>query len=256
MKRILLTLTASAIAALFAAVGTAAAGTNTSNTHFDIPCASSGQVCDQPIQETATTTSKLLLEFQSWDSCSNFSVAFVVDGTLMYTSAVLAKFDTTGEIDVGPVAAGAHVLEVRATGVPTGTCNTGTLTSWSGRFLITTNDDPVPPPPTDEEEEPDPGAVTPPDEGTDPEPEGAPIPSGPTTKAECKDGGWKNFSEPTFKNQGECVNWAERQEREPKSKPEKPPAKNAKPSKPTQPSTPGDRRDPNGKKTGQHGDWR
>ena len=27
----------------------------------------------------------------------------------------------------------------------------------------------------------------------------------PTSKAQCKKGGWKNFTDPTFKNQGQCV---------------------------------------------------
>jgi hypothetical protein len=31
--------------------------------------------------------------------------------------------------------------------------------------------------------------------------------SQPTTKDDCKDGGWQNFCSPSFKNQGQCVNW-------------------------------------------------
>jgi hypothetical protein len=34
----------------------------------------------------------------------------------------------------------------------------------------------------------------------------APV-AGPTTKAQCKKGGWKSFSSPSFKNQGQCVSW-------------------------------------------------
>jgi hypothetical protein len=30
---------------------------------------------------------------------------------------------------------------------------------------------------------------------------------GPTAKAQCKKGGWKSFSSPSFKNQGQCVSW-------------------------------------------------
>lgn len=29
----------------------------------------------------------------------------------------------------------------------------------------------------------------------------------PTTKSDCKKGGWKSFTDPTFKNQGQCVSW-------------------------------------------------
>lgn len=32
-----------------------------------------------------------------------------------------------------------------------------------------------------------------------------PEPTGPTTKDECKKGGWQTFSDPSFKNQGQCV---------------------------------------------------
>jgi len=35
----------------------------------------------------------------------------------------------------------------------------------------------------------------------------APAPSGPTSKSQCKNGGWKTFTSPTFKNQGDCVSF-------------------------------------------------
>jgi hypothetical protein len=31
----------------------------------------------------------------------------------------------------------------------------------------------------------------------------------PTSKDQCKHGGWKNFAAPSFKNQGRCVSWVE-----------------------------------------------
>ena len=33
------------------------------------------------------------------------------------------------------------------------------------------------------------------------------VPSVQVAKDQCKDGGWQNFTSPTFKNQGECVNY-------------------------------------------------
>jgi len=34
----------------------------------------------------------------------------------------------------------------------------------------------------------------------------APVVSGtPTSKSDCKHGGWKSFTNPSFKNQGQCV---------------------------------------------------
>jgi hypothetical protein len=35
----------------------------------------------------------------------------------------------------------------------------------------------------------------------------APVTSGPTTKDACKHGGWKTFTNPSFKNQGKCVSY-------------------------------------------------
>jgi hypothetical protein len=33
--------------------------------------------------------------------------------------------------------------------------------------------------------------------------------TGPTAKSQCKKGGWRNFTSPSFKNQGQCVAWYE-----------------------------------------------
>jgi len=34
-----------------------------------------------------------------------------------------------------------------------------------------------------------------------------PVPNGPTSKSSCKHGGWKTFTAPKFKNQGQCVSY-------------------------------------------------
>lgn len=36
----------------------------------------------------------------------------------------------------------------------------------------------------------------------------------PLSKDDCKKGGWSRFTDPAFKNQGQCVRWVNRQERE------------------------------------------
>lgn len=33
--------------------------------------------------------------------------------------------------------------------------------------------------------------------------------TGPTAKSQCKNGGWQNFTSPSFRNQGQCVAWYE-----------------------------------------------
>jgi hypothetical protein len=41
----------------------------------------------------------------------------------------------------------------------------------------------------------------------------------PTTKNQCKKGGWKNFNNPPFKNQGQCVSYVEHHSNHGKTKP-------------------------------------
>jgi len=36
-----------------------------------------------------------------------------------------------------------------------------------------------------------------------------PVANSPTSKADCKHGGWKTFTSPAFRNQGQCVSWVE-----------------------------------------------
>jgi hypothetical protein len=41
----------------------------------------------------------------------------------------------------------------------------------------------------------------------------------PTTKSDCKKGGWKAFTDPTFRNQGQCVSWVNHHSGHGKGKP-------------------------------------
>ena len=43
-----------------------------------------------------------------------------------------------------------------------------------------------------------------------PPPPPPPPPSGPTDKDQCKEDGWKTFTDPSFKNQGDCVSFVEK----------------------------------------------
>lgn len=174
------------IAAAFAFTGTGKAVTTITDTPFEVTCTSSGQVCDHTYQQNVVTSSLLTLAFESaWDGCASFSVSFYVDGGLVYSSAPLAPFQSTPTVDAGPVAAGAHLVEVRATGVTGGDCDDGTLRSWAGRLTVTTNDDPVAEPPQP--------------------------PATPSSPEQCKRGGWQTFADPAFKNQGQCVSFVEHQ---------------------------------------------
>lgn len=41
----------------------------------------------------------------------------------------------------------------------------------------------------------------------------APPPARPTSKDDCKDGGWRAFTDPSFRNQGRCIAWVHAQQR-------------------------------------------
>ena len=167
-------------ATLFLAAGTAKAVTIITSSPVAVTFTAAGQSCDQAYHQTTTTTSQPTLEFQSaYDGCANFSVVFLADGVQVFSSAPLAPFASTGTFNAGPVAPGNHALEVRAVGVAGG-CDDGTLHAWAGRFTVTTNDDPPPPPRT-----------------------------GPTSPEQCRQGGWRSFTSPSFKNQGQCVDFVE-----------------------------------------------
>lgn len=57
-----------------------------------------------------------------------------------------------------------------------------------------------------------------------------PVVGPPTKEKECKKDGWKQFNNPTFKNQGQCVSYVEKHNKKPEKpdKKEKPPKKNGK----------------------------
>jgi hypothetical protein len=181
---------AAAAASLFLAVGAADAVSIITDNPVAVTCTSTGQACDQAFQKSVTTSSTLTLEFQSaWDGCANFSVEFYIDGAKLFSSPALAPFASTGTIDAGPVAFGSHALEVRAIGV-IGGCDSGTLSAWAGRFTAATTDDSPPPSPPP----PPPATPPPPSESATP-----------TSVEQCMKGGWKSFTAPAFKNQGQCV---------------------------------------------------
>jgi hypothetical protein len=137
----------------------------------DITCSpASGQVCT-PIYSTSVTTADILeLQFVvASTNCSSITLVFQLDGFDVYDSGQLGPGDSTPVIDVGPEIPGTHVLTAQATGVGGG-CNVGTLNSWGGTLTVWTV-----------------------------------MPVGPTTKDQCRNGGWSNFS--AFHNQHQCITY-------------------------------------------------
>lgn len=87
---------------------------------------------------------------------------------------VLPDITSTGVVDLGPVPPGTYGFVVQPVGVAGG-CATGpwSVGPWSATIRITTS-----------------ALVGP-----------------PTSKEQCKKGGWATFNNPTFKNQGGCVSY-------------------------------------------------
>ena len=93
-------------------------------------------------------------------------------------SAILAGCNE--QVDLGPVASGAHTVGVQAMGV-LGGCNTGGLGLWGGELDVTTSI----------------------------------LVGPPLTLDACKNGAWQTFNNPVFKNQGDCVSFVATQGRNP-----------------------------------------
>ncbi len=70
--------------------------------------------------------------------CSDIRIHIGVDGAEKSVSDPVRPGDTTGYVDVGPVAPGGHIVSLRGEGV-LGGCNTGTVTSWGGSAIIETS---------------------------------------------------------------------------------------------------------------------
>jgi hypothetical protein len=137
----------------------------------DVTCSPvSSQGCDPPYATSISSADILQLQFTAASTnCSAITVDFFVDGFIVYTSDQLGPGDSTPLVSVGPVIPGTHELTAQATGIEGG-CNVGTLDSWGGTLKVVTA-----------------------------------MPVGPTTRSQCLNGRWSNFS--AFHNQGECITY-------------------------------------------------
>src|SRR5436190_9813455 len=130
------------------------------------------QVCTPAFTTTITTNDVAQVAFTSSPvNCSSIQVDLGVDGSI-FQSPPLAPGQSTGVVDFSPVSRGDHTVTVQATGIRGG-CNTGKLVSWNGTLTVTTA-----------------------------------TPFGPTVRSACKSGGWRFFTSPAFKNEGDCVSYA------------------------------------------------
>ena len=128
------------------------------------------QVCNPLFSTSISSADIVKLQFTAASTnCGAITIVFQLDGFDVWYPDLLAPGDSTPMANVGPVIPGTHLLTVQATGVEGG-CNVGTLASWGGTLTVITV-----------------------------------LPVGPTTKDQCRNGLWANFS--AFHNEGQCINY-------------------------------------------------
>lgn len=172
--------------------GTARAETSAQTSYpVSVACTSADQFCEPPYNLLVTTSSALQAQFTASPTlCSSIKVYLVVDGVVRSASGFLGPGQGTGFVNLGPVGPGPHMLSLYAEGTPGG-CNVGRLGAYEGTLDVITS------------------SATPGGTGNN---SGAG--AQPTEKDQCKRDGWRSFTNPSFKNQGECIKFVKHQKGE------------------------------------------
>ncbi len=104
---------------------------------FTVTCSSAGQLCNNAFSQSVSTLSNLRVQYvASSGHCSNVAAHILVDGVERAVTAFLTPGQASGFFDVGPVAAGSHVVTLQGEGA-LGGCNVGTLLNWGGTMDVT-----------------------------------------------------------------------------------------------------------------------
>ena len=142
--------------------------------------------CQPPFSVVVQTSGVLQASYTTSPShCTDVTVQFLLDGAVVDTSGYVGPFPpatstSTGTVDLGSLPAGMHTVSIQAGGTGVGGTCAGTITSWGGMLTVTTSATS--------------GVVSP-----------------PTSKEQCKNGGWQTFDNPSFPNQGQCVSFVNHQ---------------------------------------------
>ncbi len=106
---------------------------------FTVNCSSGTQLCNNVFSQSVSTIANLRVQYvASSGHCSNVAVHILVDGVEKAVTAFLTPGQASGFFDVGPVAAGSHVVALQGEGTVSG-CNVGTLQNWGGTLDVTTD---------------------------------------------------------------------------------------------------------------------
>ncbi len=103
---------------------------------FATICVGDGQACGTTSDFMVDTCGLLMVEYVApLSHCSALSVRIKVDGVLVHTTGVLLPTESSGLIEIGPVAPGTHVISLESVGV-LGGCNAGIVENWGGTLYI------------------------------------------------------------------------------------------------------------------------
>ncbi len=110
---------------------------------FVVECSSAGLNCDEGFSREVTTKGPLSVDYRVTSAfCGNILLDVLVDGVVVRSGigplgpVALGGAHGTGVLDLGPVAAGRHTVELRARGVQASGCIRGELDAWAGQVKL------------------------------------------------------------------------------------------------------------------------
>jgi hypothetical protein len=103
-----------------------------------IDCPIPGGLCSNTFDVAVQTTGSLFVQYTTPVShCSNVIMHFILDGQEVAVSGILAPTATTGFIDLSPVTAGPHLLQLRCDNYTNGCYVSGDFYNWGGQVDVT-----------------------------------------------------------------------------------------------------------------------
>lgn len=131
-----------ALAAIFAAAAAPAASIRFEEFGpFQVRSTTNGQLSSNVQELRVNTLAELQVKYEApAGHCASLRMHFLLDGVERATSAPIAPGKSSDYIDFGVVAAGEHVVGLRAEGL-LGGCDVGQLASWGGFAVVRTTVD-------------------------------------------------------------------------------------------------------------------
>lgn len=138
MRQFMLQASIGLVALLAAPIGPAASIRFEEFGPFQVHSTSAGQLSSDAQELRANTRAELQVKYVApAEHCSSVRMHFLLDGMERGESVPISPGKSSGYFDFGVVAAGEHVVGLRAEGIPGG-CNSGQLTAWGGFAVIRT----------------------------------------------------------------------------------------------------------------------